>query len=74
MARWLKNVLSWAGVDTTTYTAHSFRSASSSKAHQGGASVTDILRQGQWKSQQTWQKYYFKEILQTDTCADAILN
>ena len=74
MARWLKNVLHWSGVDTSTYSAHSFRSASSSKAHQAGVGISDILKQGQWKSQQTWQKYYFKTIDQQSACASAILD
>ena len=75
MARWLKNVLKWAGVDINTYSAHSYRSVSSSKAHQGGAQISDILKQGQLKSHQTWQKYYLKDIITTtNTCAAALLN
>ena len=58
IARWLKNILQWAGIDITQFKAHSYRAASTSYAQTVQVPVTDILQQGQWKSEKTWQKYY----------------
>ena len=46
VARWLKNVLQWAGIDIKTFQAHSYRAASSSYAKAAQAPITDILQQG----------------------------
>ena len=42
MSRWLKTVLSLAGIDSTVYTGHSFRSASTSKASRLGVPQTQF--------------------------------
>lgn len=60
IARWIKNILTRANIDTSRYQAHSIRAASSSKAKQQGLSVTDILERGNWSRESTWQKYYHK--------------
>ena len=62
IAKWVKNMLKLAKVDTTTYQAHSLRSASSSKAKIRGLSLEDILKRGTWPSSSTWQKFYHKPI------------
>ena len=60
IARWIKNILTRANIDTTRYQAHSIRAASSSKAKQQGLSIKDILERGNWSRESTWQKYYHK--------------
>ena len=47
-----------AGIDLTVFTAHSMRSASSSKANNIGLSVKDIAKAAGWKGESTFQKYY----------------
>ena len=42
LSRWLKTVLSLAGIDSTVYTGHSFRSASTSKASRLGIPLDTI--------------------------------
>ena len=59
---WIKDVLSASGIDTSIFTAHSTRSASTSKAKAMGLSVEDILKRGHWSGQSTWQKHYHKII------------
>ena len=57
---WLKCALKEAGIDINKYKAHSFRSASTSKALVLGLSVKDILNRGNWHNESTWQKFYQK--------------
>ena len=63
IARWIMCVLKMSGIDTTTFKAHSVRSAASSKAKAQGLSTKDILSRGNWSSDSTFQKFYNKPIL-----------
>lgn len=62
IGRWLKTVLGNVGVDTSKFTAHSTRSAASSKYKTLGASVSEIMKCGNWSSSSTWQRFYHKPI------------
>ena len=57
-ARWLKQTLSLAGIDTTIFKAHSYRGAGLSKAFQRGASINQIVTAGNWANASTFQHYY----------------
>ena len=61
---WLKNILKKAGIDISTFKAHSTRSASTSKADLSGAPIEEILKRGCWSNKSTWQKFYNKNIIQ----------
>ena len=61
-ARWIKDVLKWAGIDTQIYQAHSVRAAATSKAFMKGLSVSDIIKRGNWSQESTWQRFYNKNI------------
>ena len=67
IARWLKEVLKWAGIDTKIYQAHSVRSAATSKAFMKGLSVPDIIKKGNWSRESTWQTFYNKDIKSVST-------
>ena len=60
IARWVKTVLKDAGINTSVFAAHSTRSASTSVAMSGGASLQEILSQADWSSSRTFHKYYFR--------------
>ena len=62
IGRWLKTVLANVGIDTTKFTAHSTRAASSSKMKVLGASVSEIMNCGNWNSSSIWQRFYNKPI------------
>ena len=62
IGRWIKQVLSLVGIDTSKFTGHSTRSASSSKARTKGATVNQIVQTGLWSGRSTWQKFYNKDI------------
>ena len=52
-----------AGINTDVYKPHSCWFASTSKARDNGVSITDILKRGCWKSQNTFTKFYSKDII-----------
>ena len=62
VSRWIVEVLTLAGIDTSTFTAHSTRSASTSKAKSQGISTKDILKRGHWSNRSTFQKFYYRNI------------
>ncbi|CAB3993543.1 Pol poly, partial [Paramuricea clavata] len=62
ISRWIKIVLKDAGIDTTKFTAHSARAASTSAAAKAGASIESILESAGWSNCGTFAKFYNKEI------------
>ena len=60
IARWLKSLLEAAGIDTTVFTAHSVRGASSSAAANLGITTNDILKAADWSSESVFQRFYYK--------------
>ena len=56
---WLVKTLALAGIDTNIFSAHSTRSASTTKAKNQGVSVEDIVKQGQWSSDSMLRKCYY---------------
>ena len=62
IARWIKTILSYAGIDSGKYTAHSCRSAVTSAAAFNGISLTTICKSASWSRVTTFRNHYFKEI------------
>ena len=60
IARWLKSLLEAAGIDTSVFTAHSVRGASSSAAANLGITTNDILKAADWSSESVFQRFYYK--------------
>ncbi|XP_067682740.1 uncharacterized protein [Haliotis asinina] len=58
IARWIRQVLAAAGIDTSVFCAHSTRAAASSAASVAQVPITDILRTAGWTSGQTFAKHY----------------
>ena len=57
VSRWIRTVMSKAGVDVSIFKAHSTRAASSSKASHF-VSIDRILKAGGWKSSSCYVKHY----------------
>ena len=55
-------VLNLSDVDTKTFTGHSTRAASKTKAEEAGVSTGEILRCGFWSKESTFEKFYHKGI------------
>ncbi|KZS13077.1 Uncharacterized protein APZ42_021816 [Daphnia magna] len=73
IGRWIKGVLSDAGVDTTIYSAHSTSGASASKAVNIGRLIESILRTGGWASKCVFSKHYSRPI-STETFGSRIIS
>ena len=73
ISRWAKFGLESAGIDTSQFTAHSIRAATSSKAKERDLPLDVILATTGWVSAATFQKFYHKPIIQQPTLADTVL-
>ena len=72
--RWMTDTLKEAGIDIHVYTAHSTRSASTSKASIKGASITEICRAAGWKTAGVFAKHYNRNITVKENFADMVLS
>ena len=60
LSRWLKDIISRAGIDTSIFKAHSVRGASASAAYERGASLQDILDLADWSTDSTFRRFYYR--------------
>ena len=60
LARWIRDVLQRAGVDTQHFGAHSTRMASTTAAVSRGVPVDTLMRAAGWSSQSTFTRFYKK--------------
>ena len=65
IARWLKQIMESAGVDTSIFKAHSVRSASTSAASMMGVTTEDILGAADWSTESSFQRFYYKPVRDT---------
>ena len=70
ISRWVNTVMTDAGLDTTRFRPHSTRAASTSKAHKKATPIDVIMSTAGWAKASTFQKFYNKPIIQTDTECD----
>ena len=62
LTKWILKMLTAAGIDTSKFKAHSLRSAASSKVANLGLKLVDILDNGNWTNESTWQRFYHKRV------------
>ena len=55
-------VLNLSSIDAKTFTGHSTRKVSSSKAEDAGVPAREILKLGFWLKESTFEKFYQKGI------------
>lgn len=60
VARWLKELLQMAGIDTSTFKSHSIRGAVTTEVARQGFPVSDILQFADWSQQNTLIKIYYR--------------
>ncbi|KAJ8018825.1 hypothetical protein HOLleu_42972 [Holothuria leucospilota] len=65
IARWIKDILRLAGVDTGVFTAHFTRGASTSAALRAGMAVEDIMKVADWTRVATFKNFISGEPLLT---------
>lgn len=61
VARWIKSVLSAAGIDTSVFKPHSVPGASVTHKYVQGVPVVDILRMADWSNEHTFRKYFLRD-------------
>ena len=61
IAHWIKDSFKKAGVDTSTFKAHSVRGASASAAVSGGLNITDVLKTADWSGESTFKEFYYSQ-------------
>ena len=66
LARWLKETLKLAGINTELFTAHSYRGAGLSSAFSKGATLQQIVEAGNWASAETFKRFYNAPIKASD--------
>ena len=74
IARWIKVVLTEASINTSVFSAHSTRAASTSAAYNKGTSIDKILAAAGWSTESTF-RYYRKPIVSSDSsnyCAEIV--
>ena len=64
IARWLKDLLLEAGLDST-FRAHSVRGAAVSAARLHGMSVADIVSVADWTSDTMFKKFYYRPVAES---------
>ena len=62
VARWVVNVLKEAAVNVSAFSAHSTRSAASSKANDKGLNLAEISKAAGWSNAKTFAMFYTKTI------------
>ena len=62
ISRWIKTVMSSAGINVEKYKAHSVRSASSSKVNVACVPIEHILKVAGWSNAKTFAQFYNKEL------------
>ena len=65
LGRWIKTVMSRAGIDVSVFRPHSCRSASASRAKREGVTITEIMKKAGWADVGTFKKFYDKPLLGT---------
>ena len=66
LARWLKETLKLAGINSEQFTAHSYRGGGLSSAFSKGATLHQIVEAGNWASAETFKRFYNAPIKSSD--------
>lgn len=75
ISNWLKDTLQESGVDTSMFSAHSTRHASTSKANRLGVSVEVIKKTAGWSaSSSAFARFYNKSIVNHNEFANSLLD
>ena len=71
ISQWLRKTLALAGVDSRIFTAHSTRSAASSKAHKF-IPLEKVMEAADWRSSATFVRHYRKPVKNRGEFAQAV--
>lgn len=74
IARWLKHIMTEAGIDSSVFSAHSTRGAASSRAFDRGLPVDVILQAGGWSIESTFLRFYRRQTAETSVSQAVLSN
>lgn len=78
LSRWIKSTLGASGVDVSTFTAHSTRHASTSRAHAAGVNIDLIRNTAGWSgNSSTFARFYNRVVVEANndcSLARSIIN
>lgn len=75
LGRWVKTILNEAGIDTSIFSSHSTRHASTSLAASRGVSVDEIRRTAGWsKSSNVFARFYNRPLVDDSSFCSTILS
>ena len=60
LARWLKELMHLAGIDTSVFKGHSVRGAVTTEVARQGFSILEILQFSDWSQESTITKFYYR--------------
>lgn len=60
LARWIRELLQLACIDTATFKGHSIRGAVTTEAAKQGFSIPEILQFADWSQESTFIKFYYR--------------
>ena len=63
ISRWIKSLMTSAGINTAFFGAHSTRAASSSAARKAGLPLAEIMKSAGWSRSSTFERFYHKPIV-----------
>ena len=66
ISRWYNQALAAAEINIKVFQSHSIRGASTSKAMSIGVSIDTILKYARWSKENTFYKFYHRDIKATD--------
>jgi hypothetical protein len=62
IGRWIKSQLGMAAIDTSSFSTHSTRGATASKAARKGLPIQTILDHGHWARESIFARFYHREM------------
>lgn len=75
LSNWLKSVIAMAGIDTSKFTAHSFRHAATSKAFGEGVHVDEIFKTAGWsQTSRVFANFYRRPVIKDNEFMKSILS
>ena len=73
ITRWVRSLLTKAGLDLKIFTPHSIRGASASAASSLRVPLSTIMETAGWTQENTFRKFYKKPVSKKDNVSEAIL-
>ena len=66
VSRWIREVMTNAGIDTSIFKGHSARGAATSRAAISGVSSEDIMKMADWSNNNTFKRFYYRPTYSRD--------